>query len=366
MGKTALTSALDRQFFLNPSSRRLADALAGTGAMPIIIAARDYESIAVSSSHPENWVLVAVQHTLQAGGVRIDDLGILRSMLQGGHLAIIIDGANEVDRNDAIARFANINRKTPIIVTSQGMPPATAEALFEIWNMPSSSEAYVEELFRLYLGSTRGAAVAAAAKAAGLIGDIKSGYEAMLIIDLAKRDDEFSLPSDRIALYQAFLTPLRLGASTYPIGDIELLSWSMIGASGKRRFSDGELSKDLIYPLLAAECRLVLEASKGQYEFRHDQMRAYLASRHLCKMTVAGLQSELSESNVWKRTEDEQDTLWGFFAEIQTDRSRCEELWRFAAEARIRGSLQEALQEKAKRNTWEFRLIMTHPNSSVH
>jgi hypothetical protein len=91
-------------------------------------------------------------------------------------------------------------------------------------------------------------------------------------------------------------------------------------------------------------------------EFRHDQMRAFLAALWLADETpnVSALVKRLEKSKVWQHSRRDQDEVWRFLASL-IPASDVQELWRWAIDDPDRGYLQNALKERA----WLSRLTLT-------
>jgi hypothetical protein len=127
------------------------------------------------------------------------------ALLKAGHIAVALDGTNEVDRDLALATFASQFPQVRLLVTSQAIPQSLAgDERWEVWELPEDIGRLRDGLLTLWLGVENGAKLSGRIVAEGLSRTIVSGYDLRLLADLAAIDTEHAaLPTDRVALYRA-------------------------------------------------------------------------------------------------------------------------------------------------------------------
>src|SRR5207245_10808370 len=80
-------------------------------------------------------------------------LGLIDAMLSAGHIVVALDGTNEVDRDFALAAFANQFPQARLLVTSQSMPRSLAgDEQWEVWELPEDIGGLRDGLLGLWLG----------------------------------------------------------------------------------------------------------------------------------------------------------------------------------------------------------------------
>src|SRR5208283_6053925 len=87
-----------------------------------------------------------------------------------------------------------------------------------------------------------------------------------------------------------------------------------------------------------------------EHEFRHDQMRAFLAALWLVEETptMPALQKTATDAGALGLNRRDQEELWGFVAPLLTSAKDIEALWQFANDDPVeRGILLRALQAEA-------------------
>jgi hypothetical protein len=87
-----------------------------------------------------------------------------------------------------------------------------------------------------------------------------------------------------------------------------------------------------------------------EHEFRHDQMRAFLAALWLVEemSNLAALQKTVTEDAAFAINRPAQEELWGFVALLLTSDADLQALWLFANNDPVeRGILEHALQAEA-------------------
>jgi hypothetical protein len=101
----------------------------------------------------------------------------------------------------------------------------------------------------------------------------------------------------------------------------------------------------------------------AEHEFRHDQMRAFLAALWLVEETptLPALQKTATDAGAFGLNRRDQEELWGFVAPLLTSATDLDALWQFANNDPVeRGILLAALQAEAdKRGVTLVR--MAHP-----
>ena len=118
---------------------------------------------------------------------------------------------------------------------------------------------------------------------------------------------------------------------------------------GERKLkADGTyLSADLLEPLRSEDSRVVRTLDGETFEFRHDQMRGYLAARWVVIHEVAPVRLFEKDAAIWRLGRSEQEIVWGFVADL-IEPERGIELWRWATRDPERAILQHALQEHGR------------------
>ncbi len=361
MGKSSVFAAWERAYFAAKDAPSLGAAVRRHGFILITLPARRYASLqAPDANRPESWVLEAVRSQLEQFGFATRDLGLVEAMLRAGHIALALDGTNEADRDVALAAFARQFKQTRLLVTSQALPPSDPwekpDDQWEVWKLPEDISGLRSQLLRLWLGDEKGKVLSDRIEAEGLSATIVSGYDLRLLADLAEADPERArLPADRIALYRAILArasepdgqPLRLEK-------LEQLAWTMVVQRQRRiRPEDATVLGESTLRMLGREGLRVLRTAGAEYEFRHDQMRAFLAALWLVEETptLSALQKTVTDAGAFGLNKRDQEELWRFVAPMLTSGGDLDALWNFASDDPERGILQKALQAEAdKRN----------------
>jgi hypothetical protein len=130
--------------------------------------------------------------------------------------------------------------------------------------------------------------------------------------------------------------------------ELEKMAWDMVLQGQRQLPLDTTSDSHLVKQLKQGHAHVVRQLSSTVYEFRHDQMRAYLAARWLVNQAKSEgtLAMHLSSDDVWKIDARDQAELWQFFASSLPD-ARIPGIWKFAVVAREREHLQHALQDEA-------------------
>jgi hypothetical protein len=241
-----------------------------------------------------------------------------------------------------------------LLVTSQATPRSLrGDELWDVWELPTDVGELRDGLLALWLGAEKGSTLSRRIEAQGLSRTVVSGYDLRLLADLAGADPaRASLPTDRVALYRAMLArtsgpdgqPLRLDG-------LEQLAWAMVTQRRRRIVSEDEkgLGAGTLQALEKAGLGIVRSIG-AEHEFRHDQMRSFLAALWLVEETptMPALQKTATDAGAFGLNRRDQEELWGFVAPLLTSTADLEALWHFANDDPIeRGILLAALQAEA-------------------
>jgi hypothetical protein len=339
-----------RWHFVARDIRSLNAAVRRYGFILITLPLRHYAALPVpDANRPEYWVLEIVRRRFEQLGFTMRDLGVVDAFLKAGHIALALDGTNEVDRDLALVAFASQFPQTRLLVTSEAIPQSVAgNERWEVWELPANIGGMRDGLLRLWLGAEPGAILSRRITAEGLSGAVVSGDDLRLLADLAAMDTEnAALPSDRVALYRAMLARA-IGPDSQPLAleGLKQLAWTMIMQRRRRIVPDDEkvLSVGMISALGREGLRIVRSVG-AEHEFRHDQMRAFLAALWLVEETptLPALQKTATDAGAFALNRRDQEELWGFVAQLLAP-ADIETMWRFASEDSECGILVRALQ----------------------
>jgi hypothetical protein len=355
MGKSSVFGAWDRAYFTAEDMPNLDAAVRRYGFILIMLPLRNYAALPVpNANRPESWLLEAVRRQLEQFGLATSDTGLIEAMLRAGHIALALDGTNETDRDMALAAFASQFPQTRLLVTSQALPRSLGgDERWEVWTLPEDIGQLRDGLLALWVGDEKGATLSRRIVAESLSGAIVSGYDLRLLADLAAVDPEHaSLPRDRVMLYRAMLArasgpdglPLRLAG-------LEQLAWTMVTQRRRRILADDEKILGIgTLQALETEGLRIIRLIGPEHEFRHDQMRAFLAALWLVEETptMPALQKTAVEAGAFKLNRRDQEELWSFVAPLLNSTKTLEALWHFANDDPVeRGILLAALQAEA-------------------
>ena len=350
MGKSSVFAAWERSYFAAGDLPSLAAAARRHGFILILLPMRLYAALTPPDANkPQSWVLEAVRLRLEQFGFTLRDLGLIDAMLKAGHIALALDGANEADRDGALAAFARTYPMVRLLVTSQTM----GDEGWEVWRLPTDVGALRDGLLALWLGAEKGAALARRIMAEGLSDTIVSGYDLRLVADLAGDDPAgAALPGNRIALYRAMLTRAKQAdGETLRLGRLKQLAWTMVTQRRREITADDEksLDADTLQGLAKEGVRIVRQVGRV-HEFRHDQMRAFLAALWLVEEmpNLPALEKEMDDSGMFGLNPQDQKELSRFVAPLLHSDADLAALWRFANEKpEERAVLMDALQREA-------------------
>jgi hypothetical protein len=369
MGKSSVFAAWERAYLFAEDAPNLNAAVRRFGFILIMLPLRHYAVLPVpDANRPESWVLEAVRRQLEQHSFATRDLGLIEAMLRAGHIALALDGTNEADRDLALAAFASQFPQVRLLVTSQAIPRSLAgDGQWEVWELPADIGELRDGLLTLWLGAEKGASLSRRIVAEGLSGTIVSGYDLRLLADLAAADPEHAvLPPDRISLYRAMLArasgpdgePLRLDG-------LKQLAWTMVTQRRRRIVADDEKMLGIgTLKALEREGLRIVRSIGAEHEFRHDQMRAFLAALWLVEETptLPALQKTVIDAGAFGLNRRDQEELWSFVAPLLTSNADLEALWQFANDDPVeRAILLAALQAEAdKRGVTLVRVAQRH------
>ncbi len=352
MGKTRLLEEMIADYFCSSDLPTPAKTNSAFGFIPIPIALRNFAAVAVPAV-PENWIFDITARTLESAGFNIEDLGLLRSILTSGYFVLILDGANEVDDQGAILQFARRYPNVGLVVTSQTVPDAE-DGIFDVWKLPPDIQAAIDPLLKLYLDEERGTAAFNALKSSAIKEDIHSGYDVRLLADLIDGGvTPTALPHSRLALYESMLSSVSsVDGTPYRAEALCEISWKM-WAEGRRDLTPGQnISEPLFNPLIEKRVKIVQTLDGEHYEFRHDQMRGYLAARWAAVHEVSPINLfKKAQPDIWRIQRGDQQVVWEFFAEMIEPAEGAKILHWSTLEAE-RAALQVALRRVALRDNW--------------
>ena len=87
------------------------------------------------------------------------------------------------------------------------------------------------------------------------------------------------------------------------------------------------------------------------YEFRHDQLRGYLAARWAAKCSVDAVSLLDGAESIWSLSRSDQSVVWNFFGDLVSPEDGIRVL-NWSREAVGRDELQVVLNSIAKRDGW--------------
>jgi hypothetical protein len=281
---------------------------------------------------------------VSAFGVPFEDSSLFRAMIRSGGFLLVLDGANEVERDNEIELFARSAPTVRLLVTSQ--LPGTE--YFTNLHLPRSIDDEIKPLLCLFLGQDKGEQIFARIERTPLLKAIRSGYDVRLIADLVEdQGPDVALPTDRLGLYQLILDAIRMpSGSKFPEESLCKAAWAM-WRDGERKLEAGKhLDKDLLGPLIREGQKVLRILDGQQFEFRHDQMRAYLAARWAAWHEAQPIGLFEKDSVIWRLSRKEQDEVWNFFADtyVVERPEDAIDLWKWSTAHPDRVILQHALQ----------------------
>ncbi|MGY6122179.1 hypothetical protein ACW9YQ_17750 (plasmid) [Paraburkholderia strydomiana] len=364
MGKSAIVRALEQTYFCCERRGRFDAAAARNrwGAIFVFIPARRHESVASDPNAPEQWLIGVTAQCLSFNGLTFP-ISSVRAMLNAGTLALVVDGVNEVGKDEQVAAFALLFPATMVLATSQ----TEAREPLVTYRLPKDIHGYVGRFLGAYLGESIGDRVEQCLQRElpVLVENLRSGYDVRLVVDLLRQSPTLlnpltagadmdravlaavtTLPSSRIGLYQAILAQ---AGEHYPVYDLARLAWNMMLEQKRILPVDPGINERLIEPLERENVKIVRRLSSMTLEFRHDQMRAYLAAFWLVKQAANAetLTVHLKEPEVWRMDGRDQDQLWPLVAAMMPS-VLIPQIWKFAMTVSERYRLQHAMQDEAR------------------
>ena len=348
MGKTTLVLHLQSAYFADPRFPSLRQAFAHFHCVPIIVPLREYRHVAFNAGQPGDWVPSVARMAVSAFGMPFEDHGLFRAMIRSGSFLLVLDGANEVEHDKEIELFARAAPSVRLLVTSQ-LPGST---YFTNWHLPRSIDDEIEPLLCLFLGQDKGKRLFDHIKPTSLLSAIRSGYDVRLIADLVEdKGEDVALPADRLGLYELILDAIRMpDGAAFPEESLCKAAWAM-WRDGERKLEAGKhLDEDLLEPLTHENQKVLRILDGQQYEFRHDQMRAYLAARWAARHEAQPIGLFESECAIWRLSRKQQEEVWDFFADmLVAERPKdAIKLWKWSTDHPDRVILQHALQRLLK------------------
>jgi hypothetical protein len=349
LGKSSVFAAWERAFFTAEDVPNLKAAVHQYGFILITLPVRYYATLPLpEANRPESWVLEVVRRRLEEFGFSTHDLALIKAMLNAGQIALALDGANEADRDFALAAFARQFSRVPLLVTSQALGDET----WQFWHLPDDVGELRDQLLSLWIGDDSGALLSRRIEVEGLSETIVSGYDLRLVADLVGTDPEHApLPADRVELYRAMLARAR-GADGQPprLVGLKQLAWKMVTERRREIMQEDEkqLGMGTLGAVLREGVRIVRQVG-AFYEFRHDQMRAFLAALWLIdEMSLPALKKAVINAAAFTLNRKDQEELWGFLAPLLASAEDLKEMWHFANEEPVdRAILVAALQAEA-------------------
>jgi hypothetical protein len=345
MGKTAVVRKIEAAFFGHASLREAFDAF---GYIPLVLPLR---SVADPGKGDRRWLARLAETALSRDGFLPDEnapdqnFALVEALVRRAGFVLVLDGANEVPWHREIETAAAASMTPGLLVTSQAMPGLRDP--FVCWSLPERLADAVEPLLKLYLGEDKGAMVFGRIARTPLLAEIKSGFDVRLVESL-HRAGVTAFPEGRADLYRAIVDRL-LPSDDQAQARLFAFAWNQ-WLEGRRDFADDQLD-DAVKQALVADPMGVTRLIDGERrEFRHDQMRGYLAARHVAgAANTLGLLAE-SEAE-WPEEKSEQDLVWQFVASL-VDQTMASNIYRWslnAPENRIR--LQIAFAASASAQT---------------
>jgi hypothetical protein len=348
MGKTELVSFLKARFFNDANLPTLERAYRRYGFIPVIVTLHDYAKAQRQAGPPGAWIATVARLEMSARGFPVENAALFRAMLGSGQFRLVLDGANEVPFEDEVEMFARSPPQVNMLVTSQ----AAGSRYFTNWHLPPVIGTDLRRLLELYLDGATGTTAFERVSQSSLIDDIRSGYDVRLIAHAIERKGlRADLPRDRLGLYELMLEDV-WGSDGPGHADEQLcrVAWGL-WRDGERRFSaEGHFDADLMARLYEAENRILRRVEGTRYEFRHDQMRAYLAARWAARHETHPQRLFAEETTIWRLSRRDQEEVWGFFARmIGAEPEKAILLWQWSIEDQERAVLQWSLQGELRK-----------------
>jgi len=350
MGKTCLFDFIQEEY---AGKNGLRDAWRSFQFIAVFATAREFSETSPHATPPNAWFRqIMVRELGPSLGVDAES-PVIDALLSSGALAFIIDGVNEVDRDESVIVFANDHPQVRVFASSQVLPSAIAESpsMFSQLSMPKDLSDYAHLLLSSMLGKSAALELRSGLQASGLWQELVSGYDIELVAELHQAHGE--QPADRLGLYKLVVESActRLGVDRL-IFDLMDESWRL-WVNGERFLKPGaSLDESELDRLAVQRPRLLNKKSGNQFQFRHDAMRAYLAARRLAAMSdnMDGTEKALENAQWTGRSRESQSDFWAFYVTLIEDSALIQRLFSFAV---ARPSLQGLQGE----------ILRQHPNA---
>ncbi|NEH58113.1 hypothetical protein GR198_20520 [Rhizobium leguminosarum] len=346
MGKSLIFRIWTHRYF--SEQKNFVAAVKSFGFILIPILMRDYADVPEKADQRSEWFVEIVKRQLIAYDLRIEDIGLLKAMLSSGRFALALDGLNEADRDGALAEFVAAYPRVKIIATCQSLPTAD----FELWSLPKNISVLTQGLLQLWLGEREGDRIYRNLGEKKGLDYLMSGYDVRLIADLASKSTDMAINiASRIDLYRSVLK-LATDDSGEPmdLSALKRTAWEML-LDGRRQFSVGERQTlgEMEVERLCADGIRILRRLGDRFEFRHDQMRSFLASLQLVEENpnIDAVIARLEKSEVWSCNRRDQEEIWRFVADLIAP-SDLAVLWRAMLSDPARAWAQTALLFRAQ------------------
>jgi len=344
MGKTALAREMETRFFMDFPN--LATAVRKVGYIPLFVRLRDLSGANLGKGD-RMWPARVAEAILGGQGFIADEAGgknlaFVDAILRRSKFVLILDGANEVAWDKELLAAAVSTDRPGFFVTSQTTPPEAVR--FDRYMLPQTMGESVGPLLCLFLGKEEGDRAFEKLKVSPLIEDIRSGYDVRLIESL-HRAGAAAFPEDRIALYDMIVGALFAPGPTDNSPDrLYAFAWTL-WLKGERQFPNEALDARLRAAVRDSALSVVRVIDGATLEFRHDQMRGYLAAKHVAAAVSPTALLERSEGD-WPQARSEQDLVWTFLSDL-LDEQAAGRLYKWSLdEPDARIALQAALRRR--------------------
>ena len=356
MGKTSVINALEEQVLMGPEARTPRKIFKRFGFIPIVVRLRRFGNVSPDPDALELWIPELARRAVAERGLDFRDAHLFRGILANGGFAVVLDGANEHQASDYLEPAVCASGPIRTLVTSQYLPVQRPES-FTVFQLPPTIRSMLRPMLEAFLGKTEGAEVYEYVVRSQTATAIHSGYDVRLLADLIDGGYRINdIPTERTALYSAVLDRIRLpDGSTYPEEELCQAAWEMWLHGERRVIPSRFLPMHLIAPLWLEQNKILRALGDGTFEFRHDQMRGFLAARWAGVHAVSAKFLIAENGGIWRLGRGEQEVVWSFLAALLTPDAGAE-LWRWATQAPERAVLQNAIQQRAANDGWSLSL----------
>jgi hypothetical protein len=319
MGKSTLLQSM-----FESTASRIADS--EVLPVPVHVRARDVGQI--DSKRADALAVELLKLALEYADVRLMDPVLLRRVLESGDIVLMVDGVDEVSWGHLASSFARVFPRGRFVITSQA-EPETEPSAWVVARLPASLQDHAQEILAGLLGPEKAERVMKRVWGSPAAAEIRSGYDISLLADLASAEaGEDALPASRFELYTAMVSIAlqdRDSAARQRLAHFAWLQWLGIERSWP---ADDAAWKDVG----VSDRYLIRHVGHERLEFRHDQMRSFLAAEHLAPFlrTPETLLHQIREDAVWRKRPSEQRDLWHFLLARDVEERVLEELMKFA------------------------------------